>query len=582
MNIPNDTGHPYRLNKFVEYQHRVPPINPITVCEFARRHSFDPDDCVSLAWLVSCTYCDVTSIFLSQALDWRKETPDSVAAFWMHRKPELLFGSARKYAKNLDWFPILVNKFIELTQRQPHAWLLKQGDYAQVGKAVGAVPFTGRFSIDLFLEMLVHLGQRGMIGVQLAEPEALDWKNCANLTSGMFNIFYRDEEADDFDKHGKVSPEQVEFLEAKVREVKSAIEAAYPGQAARIPVFVPKICSFRNLFKATRYGGFHHDRQLEQLRHYQAVLPGSDTLWNEIYEIRKDLFSPALLGELGGWTGIRKERKKLWTTQGLTGVEDPTYERNRISETSKRIEPKPAQPANNHTDGRVNSESPRSPEPRPQEPAVAPEGRLDQPASNVGAVGLPPRDPNMKAKIVNIRGTSGSGKSHLIRQVMERFPNKQPVLVPGRKQPLYYEFSGNGGTPLSILGHYECACGGCDTISTGTDGIFQLVRDRAAVGNVLFEGLLIGVEVTRTAKLVDAGEVHVIQLDTPVEKCVESINMRRQARGKLEPVNPKNTESKHKGVAQTMKRLKNEAPGVITWTLSREAALAKVLELLGV
>jgi DNA repair photolyase len=38
--------------------------------------------------------------------------------------------------------------------------------------------------------------------------------------------------------------------------------------------------------------------------------------------MRSHLYHESLLGEKGGWTGIRKERKKLWVEKGLTGVED--------------------------------------------------------------------------------------------------------------------------------------------------------------------------------------------------------------------------------------------------------------------
>lgn len=184
-------------------------------------------------------------------------------------------------------------------------------------------------------------------------------------------------------------------------------------------------------------------------------------------------------------------------------------------------------------------------------------------------------------KIINIRGTSGAGKSHLARRVMANYPVRKPVHVAGRKQPLYYEYEApDHGVPLFVVGHYECACGGTDTISSGTDGIYELIRELAPKGNVFFEGLLIGSEVTRTAKLPEVGETHVIFLTTPVEQCVESVNERRRARGQMEPVNPANTISKHKNVAGTLRRMAKEAPRVIVHTLDREAAYNKVMELL--
>ena len=86
-------------------------------------------------------------------------------------------------------------------------------------------------------------------------------------------------------------------------------------------MFIGKICSFRNLFKNARYGGFHHDRQLQVIKEYEKVLPEYEYLWKECYDLRKTMFDKRFLGELNGWNGIRKERKKLWLTTGLTGAE---------------------------------------------------------------------------------------------------------------------------------------------------------------------------------------------------------------------------------------------------------------------
>ena len=82
-----------------------------------------------------------------------------------------------------------------------------------------------------------------------------------------------------------------------------------------------KICSFRNLFKASRYGGFHHDRELGVLREYEKTLPQYEDLWDRVFRLRRAMFDERFLGELHNWNGIRKERKKLWLEKGLTGVE---------------------------------------------------------------------------------------------------------------------------------------------------------------------------------------------------------------------------------------------------------------------
>lgn len=164
----------------------------------------------------------------------------------------------------------------------------------------------------------------------------------------------------------------------------------------------------------------------------------------------------------------------------------------------------------------------------------------------------------MSYPIINIRGTSGSGKSTLVRRIRDLYQNVEPVHVEGRKQPLYYRLTGSEQLPDAfLLGHYETACGGCDTIPS-MDKIFDLVYEKAQEGAVLFEGLLVSAEYKRTARLFEelSCDLHVVHLDVPIETCVESINMRRrEKKPDAPPVNPKNTESKWKGTRSTCKRL---------------------------
>ena len=79
--------------------------------------------------------------------------------------------------------------------------------------------------------------------------------------------------------------------------------------------------------------------------------------------------------------------------------------------------------------------------------------------------------------IVNIRGTSGSGKSTIVVRVCGLYDKKTPHFLEGRKNPYYYVFEKEGHKPLAILGHYESPCGGCDTIYTGYTDIFNLIKN---------------------------------------------------------------------------------------------------------
>jgi hypothetical protein len=324
MKIPNDTGHPHRLNKFVEYQHEVPSLHYRTVRAYVLEEGLNADDAIMLAWYLSVTYNEITAILLFNMLDWRTMKLKDVNKLWEEYKPVLDFGSARKYAKNMDWYVPLMDSWMRLVKRQPSVWLSAikgstgEERYTALYKQLRAIKYCGRFAADIFMETIICMCPD--FGWNFSEPLSFDWQHSSNLTSGLMNIFYEDEAADRFDKTGYIAVETAQLLNW-LMEVQLAIAETYPEQDNNIMSWVGKVCSFRNLFKNARYGGFHHDRQLGVIRGYEKALPSYQGLWDSCYELRSGMFSHHLLGEIGGWSGIRKERKKLWTTQGLTGVE---------------------------------------------------------------------------------------------------------------------------------------------------------------------------------------------------------------------------------------------------------------------
>ncbi len=330
-NIPGDTGKDWRLNKFVEYQHEVPSIHYRVLGNYIVNNfgnEIDPDDAVMMCWYMSCTYNEVTCILLQRLFAWRDLTPKTVTGycnkFWETYKSALDFGSSRKYAKNMDWFPTLMEQFLRVTKKHPYRWLLSfrednpEKAYKSLYEALLKIPYTGRFATDLFMECILYLNS--IFKVPFYEPSELDWKRCSNLTSGLLNIFYKDEEANLYDKTKKL-PVEEELLTKYLNRVQKRIQKTYPDQPSDINLFVGKICSFRNLFKAARYGGFHHDRELGVLRRYEKALPEYQYLWDRVFDLRKTMFPERFLGELHDWDGIRPERKKLWLREGLTGAE---------------------------------------------------------------------------------------------------------------------------------------------------------------------------------------------------------------------------------------------------------------------
>ncbi len=181
--------------------------------------------------------------------------------------------------------------------------------------------------------------------------------------------------------------------------------------------------------------------------------------------------------------------------------------------------------------------------------------------------------------VINIRGTGGSGKSTLVRRVMDLYAVRTPNYVAGRKQPESYLLTTSGRPVLCVPGHYATPCGGCDTLKT-PERVYEIVREAARQGcDALYEGIMVMDDVRRAVDLAATHPVHVIALTTPVETCLTAIEGRRRARGDVRELNPKNTVDRARRCEGGLKRL--EAAGVSVWRLDREAAFNLVRRLLG-
>lgn len=192
--------------------------------------------------------------------------------------------------------------------------------------------------------------------------------------------------------------------------------------------------------------------------------------------------------------------------------------------------------------------------------------------------------------IINLRGTSGSGKSTIIRKVMQLYPHRMPFRLPRelprRRMPVGYCCQRDGAPMgsvglnrnLVVMGHYESPCGGCDTIS-GYDLTFDLIRRAHALGqDVLFEGLLLSGDVKRITELHGQVEdLRVIALDTPLDVCLASVNERRRVKNPdAEDVNPKTTTAKFKGVKNAVEKFIVSGMNV-SWA-SRDEAFTLIKE----
>lgn len=188
--------------------------------------------------------------------------------------------------------------------------------------------------------------------------------------------------------------------------------------------------------------------------------------------------------------------------------------------------------------------------------------------------------------IIQVAGTSGSGKSHLMRSFLKWARKdggftEHPLFAPERASPIAYLFKTqqDSGTSAVVLGAYESPTGGCDTIHDIAEVFKQVAHYHEHGDHVLFEGLFC-MNQTRGPQLASyAGkDLVVLQLTTPLATCLASINARRAERGEGELATTKNTINNYKRAENYCARMRDGGARVVR--ISREQGLEKILELL--
>jgi hypothetical protein len=185
--------------------------------------------------------------------------------------------------------------------------------------------------------------------------------------------------------------------------------------------------------------------------------------------------------------------------------------------------------------------------------------------------------------IINIAGTSGSGKSHLVRDFIKWVGDKRGLVKPrykdGRKEPIGYDVSIKGHNPIHIVGAYESAdSAGCDNIHD-VAWVYNYIKNQAIGFDVLYEGLFM-MNMTRGPQLAaENGNMTVIQLADPLSVCIASIDARREARGEGKLLKKENTIGNFKRAASYCDKM--SAAGAQVIRTKRAEALPVLIELFG-
>lgn len=182
--------------------------------------------------------------------------------------------------------------------------------------------------------------------------------------------------------------------------------------------------------------------------------------------------------------------------------------------------------------------------------------------------------------IVNIAGTSGSGKSHAARSFLEHM-RKNGTVEPVRKDEriIGYDLTTRRGKkPIYLLGAYDQPSGGCDTFKQ-VAYVFDTVARKHRLGvHVVYEGLFV-MNMTRGPELAAeyGEELTILQLTTPLSSCLASVNQRRAVRGAGPLEDTTNTRDNYVRAERYCSKMRGAGARVLR--VSRDEVVGKLLKL---
>lgn len=316
MIIPGDLGGKWRYQKLIEYIGNFPDeIGPL-VKNFLQERKASKSDVVWWVLLYSSCYCMGTACILYDMIDYRTVTDTELEEFWKEYKQDLIFQSDRRYIKNMNQFTDIVREFIRRSDRRPWNYIRQfikdtpEATYKAMYKEVSSWRYYGRFGTILFMYNLNKI-----LKVELDYPN-YNWRQGATTTSAIFNARYKDERADSFEKEPKLSDKDIVKLDEYLGRIKADLKSNYPEKNWTIMGVTSDLCSYRKLFKQTRYLGYYVDRQQEELIWLENHWPSQKSMWNRFWKLRKKHIPEEYLGEVNGWTGIQKELCNSWAERG--------------------------------------------------------------------------------------------------------------------------------------------------------------------------------------------------------------------------------------------------------------------------
>ncbi len=185
--------------------------------------------------------------------------------------------------------------------------------------------------------------------------------------------------------------------------------------------------------------------------------------------------------------------------------------------------------------------------------------------------------------VINLRGNHASGKTTIVRKILQHFPSKPIFGALGPRMPEAY-ICDTKAKPLYVIGPYNVpGMAGCDYVTMrGMALMLELLDKYTAKGDVLYEGVLLSVRISAPTVgkwlLEHKDDVLILILDTTLDQCEAALKERQEKSAYRPGKDDKLLQVQQKQFERVKQNLKDQ--GFRIEYVSRDDASSRIVECL--
>lgn len=264
-----------------------------------------------LAFLYAASYCGPTAYYiLNEFPDYENADAGRMQRWWEKNKQRCVFQTDRLRVKTQNQLVRMFESYRSFcgeNQEQKFRSMLsgnKMESYESVYAECRNLYYYGRYSLFLLLEA-VHV----LTGLPIT-PTTVPWKEALSSRNGLFYAINREDRLDQ-----NLTDEDVKVLEDAEYKVLEELNREFPQYEHNAWNIETTLCAYKKLWRNKRYLGYYIDRQQAEISKMEENV-NVGVSWSPLWDFRYEYFSHRMLGEIGGWDGVRNNRMDFFTRTG--------------------------------------------------------------------------------------------------------------------------------------------------------------------------------------------------------------------------------------------------------------------------